>query len=248
MTISALIQPEFKHVIELKMSRFMTRALFILLSLTALPSLADGFDFEVRLNGKPIGHHQIRLLVDQTGRQVVQGDADYTVKLLGITFFAYQHQHQEIWNGNCLESLTSSTQTNGEVERLTLTRRVEDYTLETLKETKTITRDEQPCVWSYAYWRKDFTSQRQLMNGQTGKMSAVSFERLLPIAVSAQNMDPARALAEAETPIGSTGTRYKLINQDQTIFVDYSPSGDWIGLQVDLAPNRVLTYRLRATL
>ena len=88
----------------------MTRALFILLSLTALPSLADGFDFEVRLNGKPIGHHQIRLSVDQTGRQVVQGDADYTVKLLGITLFAYQHQHQEIWNGNCLESIPDKSE------------------------------------------------------------------------------------------------------------------------------------------
>lgn len=226
----------------------MTRALFILLALIALPSLADGFDFEVRLNGKPIGHHQIRLSVDQTGRQVVQGDADYTVKLLGITFFAYQHQHQEIWDDNCLESLTSSTQTNGEVERLTLTRQVEDYALETLKETKTITRDEQPCVWSYAYWRKDFTSQRQLINGQTGQISAVSFERVPPVMTSAQSEVLARASSAAGASTRDTGTRYKLINQDQTILVDYSPSGDWIGLQVDLAPNRVLTYRLRATL
>ena len=62
----------------------MIRALLILLPLIAFPSHADGFDFEVLLNGKPIGHHQIRLSVDQTGRQIVQGDADYTVKLLGI--------------------------------------------------------------------------------------------------------------------------------------------------------------------
>ena len=107
----------------------MIRALLILLPLIAFPSHADGFDFEVLLNGKPIGHHQIRLSVDQTGRQIVQGDADYTVKLLGITFFAYQHQHRETWEGNCLQSLVSSTQTNGEPEQLTLNRNPDGYGL-----------------------------------------------------------------------------------------------------------------------
>jgi len=226
----------------------MIRALLILLPLIAFPSHAYGFDFEVLLNGKPIGHHQIRLSVDQTGRQIVQCDADYTVKLLGITFFAYQHQHRETWEGNCLQSLVSSTQTNGEPEQLTLNRNPDGYGLTSLTVTEAFTLAEQPCVWSYAYWRKDFTSQRQLMNGQTGAMSAVTFERVPPLAASPQDIDPARALAVAQSPTRSPGTRYRLVNRDQTIMVDYSASGEWIGLEVDLAPNRVLTYRLRAPL
>ena len=229
------------------MSSFTPCALLFFLALIAAPSSADQFDFEVLLNGKPIGHHQITLFIDETGRQVVQGNADYTVKLLGITFFAYEHQHREIWADNCLQSLSSSTKTNGDVERLTLTRNAQGYGITTLKETKAFALDEHPCIWSYAYWRRDFTSQRQLMNGQTGQMSAVSFERLPPAAPSLQSLDPARALPEAQTPMGNPGTRYRLVNRDQTILVDYSPSGAWIGLAVDLAPNRVLTYRLRDT-
>ncbi len=173
------------------MSYFKPFTLLVFLALIAVPSPADQFDFEVLLNGKPIGHHQITLFIDETGRQVVQGNADYTVKLLGITFFAYEHQHREIWADNCLQSLSSTTKTNGDVERLTLTRNAQGYGITTLKETKAFGLDEHPCIWSYAYWRRDFTSQRLLMNGQTGQMSAVSFERLPPAAPSLQSLDPA---------------------------------------------------------
>ena len=226
----------------------MIRALLVLLCLNALPSLADTFDFEVLLNGKAIGHHKITLSVDERGRQVVQGDADYTVKLLGITFFGYQHQHREIWDGNCLQSLNTSTQTNGKSAQLTLTRSPEGYALTTLKEPKVLTLDAQPCLWSYAYWRKDFTSQRQLMNGQTGQMSTVSFQRRPPIEANPLNPGPMPKPSTVAAPPESSGIRYKLVTDDQTIAVDYSPSGQWVGLQVDLAPNRVLTYRLRTTL
>ena len=226
----------------------MIRALFVLFSLNAFPSLADTFDFEVLLNGKPIGHHKITLSVDERGHQVVQGEADYRVKLLGITFFAYQHQHREIWDDNCLQSLSTSTQSNGELAQVTLTSSPEGYALTTLKEPKALTFDEQPCLWSYAYWRKDFTSQRQLMNGQTGQMSPVSFERRPPIEANPLNSGPVPEPSLGEAPPESAGFRYRLVTDDQTINVDYSSAGQWVGLQVDLAPNRVLTYRLRKML
>jgi hypothetical protein len=246
----------------------MNRSLTVLLlSLMTLPCLAQVFDFDVLLNDKPIGRHQIKITVEPEGRTVVQGDADYTVKLLGITLFAYEHQHREVWDGNCLNAFASTTVTNGEIEQLTVTRNPEGYALITLKADKQFARDQLPCAWSYAYWRKGFTTQQQLMNGQTGALSSVSIERLtldMPIQDGAyqdrasqnrasQNRASQRsalAMLPASAALSSTagaGDRYQLVTKDQTIIVHYSPAGRWNGLNVELAPNRVLTYRPRST-
>jgi hypothetical protein len=248
--------------------RTMNRSLTVLLlSLMTLPCLAQVFDFDVLLNDKPIGRHQIKITVEPEGRTVVQGDADYTVKLLGITLFAYEHQHREVWDGNCLNAFASTTVTNGEIEQLTVTRNPEGYALITLKADKQFARDQLPCAWSYAYWRKGFTTQQQLMNGQTGALSSVSIERLtldMPIQDGAyqdrasqnrasQNSASQRsalAMLPASAALSSTagaGDRYQLVTKDQTIIVHYSPAGRWNGLNVELAPNRVLTYRPRST-
>ena len=246
----------------------MNRSLTVLLlSLMTLPCLAQVFDFDVLLNDKPIGRHQINITVEPEGRTVVQGDADYTVKLLGITLFAYEHQHREVWDGNCLNAFASTTVTNGEIEQLTVTRNPEGYALITLKADKQFARDQLPCAWSYAYWRKGFTTQQQLMNGQTGELSSVSIERLtldMPIqdgahqdrasqnraSQSSASQSSALAMPPASAALSSTagaGDRYQLVTKDQTIIVHYSPAGRWNGLNVELAPNRVLTYRPRST-
>ena len=248
--------------------RTMNRSLTVLLlSLMTLPCLAQVFDFDVLLNDKPIGRHQIKITVEPEGRTVVQGDADYTVKLLGITLFAYEHQHREVWDGNCLNAFASTTVTNGEIEQLTVTRNPEGYALITLKADKQFARDQLPCAWSYAYWRKGFTTQQQLMNGQTGALSSVSIERLtldMPIqdgayqdgasqnraSQSRASQSSALAMLPASAALSSTagaGDRYQLVTKDQTIIVHYSPAGRWNGLNVELAPNRVLTYRPRST-
>lgn len=246
----------------------MNRSLTVLLlSLMTLPCLAQVFDFDVLLNDKPIGRHQIKITVEPEGRTVVQGDADYTVKLLGITLFAYEHQHREVWDGNCLNAFASTTVTNGEIEQLTVTRNPEGYALITLKADKQFARDQLPCAWSYAYWRKGFTTQQQLMNGQTGELSSVSIERLtldMPIqdgayqdgasqnraSQNSASQSSALAMLPASAALSSTagaGDRYQLVTKDQTIIVHYSPAGRWNGLNVELAPNRVLTYRPRST-
>jgi hypothetical protein len=248
--------------------RTMNRSLTVLLlSLMTLPCLAQVFDFDVLLNDKPIGRHQIKITVEPEGRTVVQGDADYTVKLLGITLFAYEHQHREVWDGNCLNAFASTTVTNGEIEQLTVTRNPEGYALITLKADKQFARDQLPCAWSYAYWRKGFTTQQQLMNGQTGALSSVSIERLtldMPIqdgayqdgasqnraSQNSASQSSALAMLPASAALSSTagaGDRYQLVTKDQTIIVHYSPAGRWNGLNVELAPNRVLTYRPRST-
>ena len=243
----------------------MNRSLTVLLlSLMTLPCLAQVFDFDVLLNDKPIGRHQIKITVEPEGRTVVQGDADYTVKLLGITLFAYEHQHREVWDGNCLNAFASTTVTNGEIEQLTVTRNPEGYALITLKADKQFARDQLPCAWSYAYWRKGFTTQQQLMNGQTGALSSVSMTLDMPIqdgayqdrasqnraSQSRASQSSALAMLPASAALSSTagaGDRYQLVTKDQTIIVHYSPAGRWNGLNVELAPNRVLTYRPRST-
>ena len=110
------------------------------------------------------------------------------------------------------------------------------------------------------------------MNGQTGELSSVSIERLtldMPIqdgayqdgasqnrasqnsaSQSSASQSSALAMLPASAALSSTAgarDRYQLVTKDQTIIVHYSPAGRWNGLNVELAPNRVLTYRPRST-
>jgi hypothetical protein len=115
------------------------------------------------------------------------------------------------------------------------------------------------------------------MNGQTGALSSVSIERLtldMPLqdgayqdrasqnrasqnrasqnraSQNSASQSSALAMLPASAALSSTagaGDRYQLVTKDQTIIVHYSPAGRWNGLNVELAPNRVLTYRPRST-
>ena len=94
----------------------MTRAaIAILLALGACAASANtrSWDFRVLLDGSEIGEHRYELREEGESR-ALRSTAQYRVRLLVIDAFRYRHEASERWRGDCLESLASQTDTNGE--------------------------------------------------------------------------------------------------------------------------------------
>ncbi len=69
------------------------------------------WDFAVTLDDKPIGRHRFELAGDPaTGEWTLKSQAEYDVKILGLTVYTYRHSATERWRAGCLaQALSSST-------------------------------------------------------------------------------------------------------------------------------------------
>lgn len=204
-----------------------------MVSLTAWVSAQAGaasrsYDFEVLLDGKPIGTHTFEVDA-QAGSETIRSAARFDVKVLGIRLYRYQHEAQESWRDGCLDRITASTDDNGSRLLVRGARGQAGFQLE--QPAGAALRE--GCVTAFAYWDRDrLLRQRELLNPQTGKFDAVRFESL------------------GEERIESGGTtvlaqRHRLLGEDLRIDLWYSPGGEWLQLESPARGKRVLRYRLR---
>ena len=199
---------------------------------------AATWDFEVRLDGKPIGTH--RFVVEELAgaasapdapiaslaslARTVQSTARFDVKLLGLTVFRYRHEAKERWRGDCLQSVQSRTDDDGKPVQVD----------------KTFADPE--CPMSYAYWNPALVRQQRLLNPQTGEFDEVRVERLPDgvIPVNGRDVDAVRWRLTATPPTvaGKAAERQQI-----TLWRDRA-DGRWIGLDAVVKGGRVLSYRL----
>ena len=71
------------------------------------------YEFSVLLDGSPIGYHHFDLLPGESGLEV-RSEASFDVRFLFINAFRYRHTNRELWDGECLRLIESSTRQNGE--------------------------------------------------------------------------------------------------------------------------------------
>lgn len=76
------------------------------------------------------------------------------------------------------------------------------------------------CAMSFAYWNPAMLKHSELLNAQTGQFEAVSI-----------------------TAVGEG--RYRITGTKSPIELQYSPAGEWTGLDSIVASGRRLSYRLR---
>jgi hypothetical protein len=195
-----------------------------LLVLGALPAaLAQTWDFEVRLDGRPIGSHRFVVSGPPAARQV-ESTARFDVTLLGIPLYRYRHEARERWRGDCLQELQSRTDDGGKPAQADLRRDPAE--------------PGQPgCVMSFAYWNPALVRQSQLLNPQTGQIDQVRFERLPEAALPVEGRQ-AEAVRWQLTATSANGQQQVLV-----LWAERA-SGRWIGLDARVEGGRVLTYRL----
>lgn len=146
--------------------------IFCATNVSANSSAQARWEFEVLLDGKKIGYHEFTVSNDD-GVQKVRMEARFDVKLLFVNVFSYRHQNEEVWEGNCLYSITSETKSNGKEFSVSGRASGDEFQLQSLSSENTLPR----CIMTFAYWNPDFLMADQLLNGQTGEYEMVEITR-----------------------------------------------------------------------
>jgi len=210
-------------------------ALVLLAAPAVLPAAAaepapGEWNFQVLLDGRPIGHHRFVLEAEGEGRRL-RSDARFDVKVLGFTAYRYRHAAVERWRGGCLASLAATTNDDGKPSEVGYATQADGPLLRVAVGALGPASIE-GCVMSFAYWHPAMRAQARLLNAQTGQLETVQVRRL------------------AETTIEVHGTMvpavgYRLTGPAQPIDVWYAADGRWIGLDSVVGEGRKLSYRLR---
>ncbi len=196
-------------------------------SLVTSPAAAASLDweFEVSLDNRKIGYHSFSVRED-AGRQVLETEAAFDVKLLFITAFKYRHSNTEVWDQGCLASIDARTNANGKLFEVTGSREADKLAV------SSNTGDEElaDCVRTFAYWNPEVLESTRLLNSQTGEYESVtvSIDGEDTIAVNGEDTD---------------AIRYTLTTKGGDIKLWYSKDTRfWLALEAPAKGGRTIRY------
>lgn len=184
-------------------------------------------NFDVFLDDRPIGHHRFELVPTGEATRIAT-QAEFKVKLLRITAFAYEHRNTEVWRGDCLQSIDARTDSNGKKYSVNGRDRGSAFVLATAQGERQLGG----CVASFAYWDKQVLLRSQrLLNSQTGEY--------LPVRIAPLGTDRLR-IGQRDIAV----KRYALKGQGIDITLAYTADGgDWVALDSKMDGGRTLRYR-----
>ena len=183
------------------------------------------FSFRVWLDDREIGRHQFMLRADGGAREVVS-KAQFDVRVLFIDAYRYRHEALERWDDQCLRSLVSNTETNGERQRVVASSRGDALVVERPDGREA----HDGCVMTFAYWNPRILAASRLLNTQTGEM--------LPVTVTPRGAEMLEIRGQPQR-----ARRYRI--DASKLQVDLWYVGDrWAGLEAVVAGGRRLRYEL----
>ena len=183
------------------------------------------WNFQALLDGDPIGYHKFELR--RNGEEhILSSEAEFQVKFLFVTAYDYRHQATERWDANCLDTLGSVTDDNGDAFEVAGSVSQGGFVVESGSQ-----RAELPsCVMSFAYWNPAMLQQSRLLNVQNGRYLDVEIRRE---ATEAFRVGPKTVSAH----------RYSLSAVDLDITLWYSADDyEWLGLESQIEKGYVLRY------
>ena len=207
------------------MMRCLLAALLLAASLSAAGADVRTWDFRVLLDGREIGQHHF-VLRDAGGERELRSEARFDVRLLKVSVYRYVHEAVERWDGDCLTSLVSRTQTNGRRQAVNAAVRDGLLAVEGSKG-----RDEHGgCIMSFAYWNPRVLQARQLLNSQTGE--------LLPVTITPRGEESIEVRGERRV-----ATRHHIAGRRLEVDLWYDGAA-WLALEALTAGGQRLRYEL----
>ena len=153
-------------------------------------------------------------------------EATMDVKILFLTAYSYRHRNQETWNGDCLSSIDTTTDDNGEEFRVKGAVADDGFVVE-----RTGGRETLPsCVVSYAYWAPDRLRAGRLLNSQTGKYEELALRELGEKTITSRG----REVRARHILLDGPGRQIELWYE--------TGSNDWIALESPTDSGRRLKY------
>lgn len=189
------------------------------------------WNFEVSLDGKPIGHHRFEVTRDGEYEEVAS-DAKFDVKVLFINAFRYRHTNREIWSANCLRGLVADTSVNRKKLSVQGNRDGNQFVINDGSGPVPLG----DCVMTFAYWNAAFLQEAKLLNPQSGEY--------LDVEVTALQRDEIEVRGE---PVMANAYRIsgEPINGEKlALTVWYSDDDDWLALESIAKGGRILRYDL----
>ena len=187
------------------------------------------WNFDVYLDDRQIGSHHFELRDAAEGLRL-QTHAEFAVKILMITVYAYQHRNVEVWQDGCLRSIEASTDSNGEHHRVSGIERDGRLVVSTAGGMQRLDQ----CVATFAYWDRRLLARERLLNPQTGEYLPVKLEPLGNGSV---------LLGDRSVAV----QRYALTAEKMDIELAYAAdTGEWIALDSRVEHGRMLRYRRNA--
>lgn len=206
--------------------------LLSLLAISAYASTAEPVDksswkFDVFLDDSKIGyHHFSRETID--GLEQISSEAEFTVRFMFFTVYAYRHSNLEHWRDGCLVRLESRTDDNGDEQFVKLNSTSKRSRIETEK--TQLTSD--ACIRSFAYWDLSQLNASPLLNSQTGELMNVSLRKL-----------GNETLQHHQSPVEAR--RYQLVGKDIEIDLWYTRDNQWLALQSTTENGSLIRYQLK---
>lgn len=182
--------------------------------------------FDVFLDQQKIGYHTF--VVSQDGdSKLVEIDAAFDVKVLFFNAYSYKHSNSERWQGDCLLTLQSETDDNGDQLAVTGSTQNDQFVV-TAKGSEA---NVDACPMSFAYWNPAFLKASELINAQTGQLTPVKIQ-----PTGSESLTVAGATVTADT--------YTVQLEDQLIRLWYAADDyRWLALETPARGNRVLRYQ-----
>lgn len=132
----------------------------------------DTLPFKVTRNGTELGTHIVRFSRDGE-KTVVDIAIDFHAGFGPFTFYRYEHENREVWNGDKLLSMDSETNDNGSEYAVEAERRGDVLRIEAQNGTSFVPADVTPT----SYWNYDKTvNAKRLLNTQRGTLMDVTVE------------------------------------------------------------------------
>ncbi len=191
------------------------------------------WDFEVQLDGKPIGSHRF-VLEEHNDERVLTSSADFNVRFLGFVAYRYHHQDVERWRGECLSRMDASTLDDGKPTRVQARTETGGLRIE-INGAAAVPQPPAPaCLMSFAYWNPALRSlaPTRLLNAQNGRVETTQITRLADASIDVRGAPQA-------------AQHWRITGVDAPIELWYSDSGDWLALESQVRGGRTLQYRLK---
>jgi hypothetical protein len=199
---------------------------FWLATAAAFSEAPQQWRFKVFLDEQEIGYHTVTVNPEKT-RATVQIEANFDVKFLFFTAYRYQHNNRETWENDCLRTIESHTNDNGDT--FYVTGQSQDHLL--ALDTHNGPQSLQGCVRTFAYWDPRLLQARRLLNAQTGEYLDVNIDY---IGNEDLIINGAAIVAR----------RYRLQAENIVIDLWYSKTMQWLALQTTTEGGNQLRYQL----
>ena len=182
--------------------------------------------YKVFLDEQEIGYQTVTVNSEKT-QATVQIEANFNVKFLFFTAYRYRHNNRETWQNDCIKTIESRTNDNGDTFYVTGKRENHQFALLTNDGAQTLPG----CVRTFAYWDPRLLKAQRLLNSQTGEYLEVDIR-----FIGNENLVIANDLIASK--------HYRLRAENIVIDLWYSESMQWLALQTSTEGGNQLRYQL----